>query len=96
MTSIFIIGRGESSDIQIKEPSISRRHLEVCLIDNFIYIADLKTTNGTYLLTKQGFQRFDSGTVELTDKLALGDHVLSVQQLLELIHSQFTEIQQTA
>ncbi len=43
------IGRGEENDLRIDEPFVSRRHLEIEVLDAHVLIRDLKSTNGTFL-----------------------------------------------
>lgn len=44
-----IIGRSSDSDIQIKDLSVSRSHLQILKRDNKFYAKDLGTTNGTFI-----------------------------------------------
>lgn len=46
---VAIVGRGIDSDIQIKEKSISRKHLKIIQKDKKLFIEDLKSHNGTFL-----------------------------------------------
>ncbi len=45
----FFIGRDEASDIHIDEEEVSRRHCKVTARKNQVMIADLGSTNGTYV-----------------------------------------------
>lgn len=47
------IGRSPVNDIQLKDLSISRRHLRVSRRDNKYFIMDLKSTNGTFINGKE-------------------------------------------
>lgn len=44
-----LIGRGESNDIRLPHPSVSRRHAELTVTDDHITIRDLGSANGTYV-----------------------------------------------
>jgi 3',5'-cyclic-nucleotide phosphodiesterase len=44
-----IIGRSSDSDIQIKDLSVSRSHLQILKKSNKLYAKDLGTTNGTFI-----------------------------------------------
>ena len=43
------IGRSPVNDIQVKDLSVSRRHLRVTRRDNNYFVMDLKSTNGTFI-----------------------------------------------
>jgi hypothetical protein len=43
------IGRGEASDFQIEDESLSELHCEVEVADNRVFVRDLESTNGTYI-----------------------------------------------
>jgi hypothetical protein len=44
----YIIGRGTDVDIQLNDSGVSRKHVEI-EINDFIYIKDLNSTNGTFI-----------------------------------------------
>jgi hypothetical protein len=48
-TRPFRIGRDGSCDIQVQNPTVSRFHLEVGLIERQWWVRDLKSGNGTYV-----------------------------------------------
>jgi adenylate cyclase len=45
----LVVGRAVTSDIPIYDPTISRRHAEVSLSDNGVWVKDLGSSNGTFL-----------------------------------------------
>ena len=47
------IGRSSDNDIQIKDNTVSRRHLKVFARDNRYYLEDLDSKNGTYVNGEQ-------------------------------------------
>ncbi|MFB6491186.1 MAG: FHA domain-containing protein [Thermoproteus sp. AZ2] len=47
---VVTIGRALDNDVVVPDPTVSRRHLRVSALDDGIYIEDLGSTNGTYLL----------------------------------------------
>ena len=47
------IGRSSDNDIQIKDSSVSRRHLEIIKKENRYFIKDLRSTNGTFVNGEQ-------------------------------------------
>ncbi|WP_187759881.1 FHA domain-containing protein [Thiospirochaeta perfilievii] len=45
----FILGRGKSSNLVLSNSSVSRKHAEIILIKDEIFICDSQSTNGTLL-----------------------------------------------
>ena len=45
----IIIGRGSESTFRIQDPSISRRHCQIANTPRGLLIADLQSSNGTYV-----------------------------------------------
>jgi PAS domain S-box-containing protein len=46
---ITYIGRSSENDIQIKDNSVSRKHLKIIRKDNKFFVEDLKSTNNTFV-----------------------------------------------
>src|SRR5881409_2300732 len=46
---IIVVGRAVTSDVPIYDPTISRRHAEVSLIDGGVKVKDAGSSNGTFL-----------------------------------------------
>jgi len=47
--SRFVLGRGDTADVQIDDANVSRRHVEMTVEGDQVLIADLGSRNGTYL-----------------------------------------------
>jgi hypothetical protein len=47
--AVTVIGRGTEADIQLTDTGVSRRHAEVRITADGIEVADLGSTNGTYV-----------------------------------------------
>jgi len=63
----IVVGRDDGADILIDNPSVSRRHAEICLDDQGRWIVrDLGSSNGTFLR---------DGRIEGPQVLALGDEI---------------------
>lgn len=45
----FVIGRKAKADLQIKDPSVSQRHVQLSVVDGMLHAQDLESTNGVYL-----------------------------------------------
>jgi S-DNA-T family DNA segregation ATPase FtsK/SpoIIIE len=43
----YVLGRGPSSDFPVPDPTISRRHAELCATSDSLEVADLGSSNGT-------------------------------------------------
>ena len=80
----YIIGRSRTCDIQVEDPTVSGRHAELIVMDDAIHLADLGSTNGTFILRSQGFEPYKEGYVTLNQKVAFGHFVCSVTQLMEM------------
>ncbi len=48
-THAMFIGRSPQNDFQIKDPTVSRRHMRIITRGESFFIADLESENGTYL-----------------------------------------------
>jgi len=76
----FIIGR--EGHIYIESTSASRHHAEIKVIDGKIHLRDLNSTNGTYLVKKQGLVHFKEGYVNPLHTIMIGDQHYLVIDLL--------------
>ncbi len=46
---VFVVGRLPVCSLVVEDPRVSRRHCQVELVDNVVYVKDLGSTNGTYV-----------------------------------------------
>jgi pSer/pThr/pTyr-binding forkhead associated (FHA) protein len=69
----FVIGRKAPADWLLPDPHISRRHCRVSLVDDEVVVADLHSTNGTYI---DGRVVFDTTPFPVGSKLEIGSHIL--------------------
>jgi pSer/pThr/pTyr-binding forkhead associated (FHA) protein len=76
----YIIGR--KGQIQLHDKTTSAQHAELKTIDNRLYLTDLGSTNGTFLVEDGKRTRFTEGFVELDQTLAFGNQVCSVRELV--------------
>jgi len=78
----YIIGR--EGHIRIDDPAVSKRHAEIEIIDGEVYLRDLDSTNGTFLIKNKRLVSFKEGYVQLHQMLVLGNRQYSVKDLLEI------------
>ena len=77
----YIIGR--EGHIYINHPTVSKRHAEIQIINGEVYLRDLGSTNGTFLIKNQRLVPFVEGYVQLHQMIVLGNKQHSVKDLLE-------------
>jgi hypothetical protein len=64
------LGRSNGSDIQVEDPFASSAHARIFPRDDFMYIEDMGSTNGTYL---NGRQLRSSERLRTSDIVRIGD-----------------------
>jgi len=71
------IGRGSDNDIQIKEKSVSRKHVKVVKKEDSYFIEDLNSKNGTFI---KGMQIHPGKAFKLQEgaPIAIGNVVISI------------------
>ena len=78
----YVIGR--EGHIYINDPTVSKQHAEIQVINGEIYLRDLDSTNGTYLVKNQRLLPFKEGYVQISQPVVLGNRHYTIQQLLEI------------
>jgi len=78
----YVIGR--EGHIYINDPTVSKQHAEIQVINGEIYLRDLESTNGTFLVKNQRLVPFKEGYVQINQALVLGNRHYTIQQLLEI------------
>jgi pSer/pThr/pTyr-binding forkhead associated (FHA) protein len=53
LESVIEIGRGEGSQIRLKDPVVSRHHARIHVYEGCLILFDLESTNGTYVNGKR-------------------------------------------
>jgi pSer/pThr/pTyr-binding forkhead associated (FHA) protein len=76
----IFIGRGPDNDIQVKEKSVSRKHVKIIKRENSYFIEDLNSKNGTFI---QGTQIHPGKvfTLEEGTPVAIGNVVICVGRI---------------
>lgn len=78
----YVIGR--EGHIYLNDPAASKRHAEIRIINDEIYLRDLGSTNGIYLVKNQKLIRFIEGYVQLNQTIVLGNTRYTISDLLEI------------
>jgi hypothetical protein len=74
----FTLGRDPQADIPIADPSVSRIHAELSLVEpDVLFLTDCNSSNGTFLLRGGKETRIHQSKIELSDKVKLGSVVIS-------------------
>ncbi len=84
----YIIGReGEvyiGDHIYINSPSVSRRHAAMKIKNGRIFLCDLDSTNGTYLMENDSLVPFKEGYVSPSQPIVLGHVKCTINSLLSI------------
>ena len=78
----YVIGR--EGHIYINDPSVSKQHAKIKINNGEIYLSDLGSTNGTYLIKNDRLVPFREGYVQLNQPIVLGNQHYTIKQLLEI------------
>ena len=77
----FIIGR--EGHIYLGDPSVSRKHAEIRFCDGKIFLRDLDSTNGIYLVINGKMQRIRQECVLPKQPIVIGNFHCTVQGLMQ-------------
>ena len=84
----YIIGReGEvyiEDHIYINSPSVSRRHAAMKIKNGRIYLCDLNSVNGTYLIDNDNLVPFKEGYLSPSQPIAIGHVKCTINSLLAI------------
>ncbi len=85
----YIIGReGDvhiDDHIYMNSPSVSRRHAAMKIKNGRIYLCDLDSTNGTYLIENDTLVTFKNGYVSPSQPIVIGRVKCTINSLLTLV-----------
>ncbi len=84
----YIISRESDTYIEgciyINSPSVSTPHLKMKIKNGRIYLRDLNSANGTYLIESDSLVPFEEGYVSSHQPLVIGEVKCTIQSLLEI------------
>ena len=78
----YVVGR--EGHIFINDPTVSKKHAEIEIKNGEIYLRDLDSTNGTYLLKNKRLVPFKEGYVQLNQPIVLGNRQHTILELLDI------------
>jgi len=84
----YVIGReGDvyiEDHIYINSPTVSRRHVAMKIKNGRIYLRDLDSTNGTYLIENDSLVPFKEGYTSPSQSIAIGNVKCTINSLLAI------------
>ena len=78
----YVIGR--EGHIYINDATVSKQHAEIQVVNGEVYLRDLDSTNGTFLIKNNRLVPFNEGYVQLNQPIVLGNRQYTIQSLLEI------------
>lgn len=78
----YVVGR--EGHIYLNDPTVSKRHAEIQIVNGEIYLRDLDSTNGTFLVKNQRMVPFKAGYVQINQPVVIGNKQYTVLKLLEI------------
>ncbi len=78
----FILGR--EGHIYVDSPTASKHHAEIRIDEGKVYLRDLGSTNGTFLLKDKRRVRFEAGYVSLHQPIVIGKRTYVIRDLLSI------------
>jgi hypothetical protein len=85
----FILGR--QGHILIPAPGTGRQHGEISIRGGKIYLRDLGSRNGIYILKNKKLVKFTEGYVSLLQRIVIGNESYIIRDLLDVV-SDFLDI----
>jgi len=70
--------------IYINSPTVSRPHAELKIKNGRVYLRDLDSTNGIYIVDNEGLIGFDEGYVNPNEPLMIGKVTCTIQSLIAI------------
>ena len=79
----YIIGR--RGHIRLHSPVVSKAHASIIIKNEKIYLRDLNSTNGTYLINNNSLVNFEEGYVTPEQPIVIGHVRCTIYRLLKRI-----------
>ena len=70
--------------IYLDSPTVSRPHAELKIKNERVYLRDLNSTNGTYIVDNDGLISFEEGYVKPNQPMMIGEVKCTIQSLIAI------------
>ncbi len=74
-----------TAQLWVNHDTVSNVHAELDVLNGRLYLKDLNSTNGTFVVENGKRVRFQEGYVELDQQIYLGDWNCTPRQLLDMV-----------
>src|SRR5689334_16848159 len=78
----LIAGRTSQSDLQLDDPSVSRRHCQITFEHGVLRVRDLQSANGTYINERP----VTEGTARAGDLIRMGGAIVEIRDPAGALH----------
>ena len=83
----FVQGRtfiaGREGHIYLNDPTASKYHLKIKFEGERVYLRDLNSANGTYLIKNKKLVQFREGYVHIDQRIAIGSNIYTARKMLK-------------
>lgn len=80
----YVVGREDECDVRLDDSSVSSRHAEVVrLTDGRLYVTDLASRNGTFVVEDRGPREIQQDFLPTTGRIRFGNCTLKASELEE-------------
>ncbi len=76
----YVIGR--KGQIQLFDKTASAKHAELTVLNDTMYLSDLGSTNGTFIVIDGKRKPFTEGYIDMNQTLSFGNQVCTVRELI--------------
>lgn len=87
------IGRAKDNDYVLTNPTVSRKHAAIEVVDGRIVVSDLNSSSGTYISTREGPLKITYREINDTDTLIFGDARCIVREIIETASAKQTTVE---
>ncbi len=78
----FILGR--EGHIYVDSPTASKHHAEISVNAGKVFLRDLDSTNGTFLIKSGKLVKFEAGYVNPMQRIVIGKRIYVIKDLLAI------------
>lgn len=76
----YILGR--QGHIYLDSPTASKQHAEITIRDGKVFLRDLNSRNGIFVIKNTELVKFESGQIELSQAIVIGKRTYVIRDLL--------------